>query len=236
MLKNPRFLSPEIPSIGKTLILDEKESAHCCRVLRMSMGDKISVIDGKGTLAQASILEAHPRKTKVEIQSLSFTERLSKVSIAFGLVKPQSLELIFKKCTELGIRSFQPLITDHSLHPESWNSERWQSIVEEACKQCQELWFPEMKQPLSLKTWCSNRLKDSNLVLCDELLRKPKLTSFSSISTDVLVGPEGGWSDAERELFETLPIRKLGLGVNRLRSETACIVAVTLVKSYIGEL
>lgn len=236
MLKNPRFLSLEIPSVGNQLILDPDQSVHCCRVLRMGIGEPLSIIDGKGSLAEATIIESNPKKTTVKIQSITFCERYSSISVAFGLVKPNSLEWIFKKCTEIGVRSFQPLISDHSLHPDSWNSQRWQTIVEEACKQCQELWFPEIKAPIALTSWLANRSSESHLIICDELIREPKLSSSNQGLTDILIGPEGGWSESERSIFQKYPFQPLGLGSNRLRSETACLVALALVKSHMGEL
>lgn len=236
MLKNPRFLSLEIPLVGNSLTLDPDQSAHCCRVLRMKAGEPISLIDGKGSLAEATLIESNPKRTTVKIESITFCERASHVSVAFGLVKPHSLEWIFKKCTEIGVHSFQPLISDHSLHPDSWNSQRWQTIVEEACKQCQEVWFPEIKAPMALPSWLASRSKQSDLIICDEFVRDSKLSPPIQGLTDILIGPEGGWSDSERTVFKKYPFQPLGLGNNRLRSETACIVALALVKSHVGEL
>jgi 16S rRNA (uracil1498-N3)-methyltransferase len=236
MSNNPRFLSPEIPNAGNPLTLDFEQSAHCVRVLRLREGDSVSVINGKGVLGEGIILEANPKRTVIEVKSLESREEASQVQLAFGLTKPAALELIFRKCTELGIASFQPLITDHSIHPESWNEERWQKIVFEACKQSQELWFPKICAPISLGTWLKERKVEHSLVICDEVFRKtkqdPKLTS----PADILIGPEGGWSEAERKQFAGLKPLSLGLGPNRLRAETACLVALALVKSQLSEI
>jgi len=236
MSNNPRFLSPEIPSIGSTLTLDSEQSAHCVRVLRLREGDSVSVINGNGCLGEGIIREANPKRTMIEVKSVESQGTASQVQVAFGLTKPIALELIFRKCTELGIASFQPLITDHSLHPDSWNEERWQKIVVEACKQSQELWFPKIFAPISLETWLKERPAEHALVICDEVFRKTQSHIKLSAPTDILIGPEGGWSESERKLFSGLNPFTLGLGPNRLRAETACLVALALVKSRLGEI
>ncbi|NBX75745.1 MAG: 16S rRNA (uracil(1498)-N(3))-methyltransferase [Proteobacteria bacterium] len=236
MSNNPRFLSPEILAVGAVLNLDFEQSAHCARVLRLREGDSVSLINGQGCLAEGTIVEANPQKTMIEVKSIGTQKQSSQVQMAFGLTKPSALELIFRKCTELGVASFQPLVTDHSLHPESWNEDRWQKIVVEACKQSQELWFPKIFKPVSLSAWLKERNSERALVVCDEALRKSKADLNLSSAADVLIGPEGGWSDAERKSFEELQPFFLGLGPNRLRAETACLVALALVKSRLGEI
>lgn len=236
MSNNPRFLSLELPVTGSSLTLDEEQSAHCVRVLRLKTGDPISVINGKGGLGEGILLEANPKRTIVELKSVETVERSSQIQLAFGLAKPAALELIFRKCTEIGIASFQPLITDHSLHPDSWNQDRWQKIVVEACKQSQELWFPHIFSPIPLTTWLNARQKERSLIVCDERFRRGQKEFVLASTADVLIGPEGGWSEAERAQFQGMNLFCLGLGKNRLRAETACLVALALVKLRLGEI
>jgi len=236
MSNNPRFLSHNIPELGQTLFLDAEESAHCHRVLRIRTGERVCIIDGKGTVAEAVVKDSHLKQTTVVIESRVFSPQKSDIQLAFGLTKPPSLEIIFKKCTEIGVRSFQPLITDHSLHPQSWNSERWNKLLMEACKQCQDPWLPTLEEPVKIQSWIKQRTPDRRLFFCDENSRhSPHLPSFPE-GADILVGPEGGWSQAERVLLQDVTSSPLGLGSNRLRSETACLVSLTIVKLLRGEL
>lgn len=236
MSNNPRFLSHNIPELGQSIFLDVEESAHCHRVLRIQAGERVCLIDGKGTVAEAVLEESHPKRTKVIIESRTFFQQKSDIQLAFGLTKPQSLEIIFKKCTELGINSFQPLITDHSLHPQSWNSERWNKLLMEACKQCQDPWLPVLKEPAKLQLWIKQHNSNRRLFFCDENSRQSSPPPVFSEGADILIGPEGGWSQSERMLLQTVNSTPLGLGSNRLRSETACLVSLTLVKLLRGEL
>ncbi|NBX82962.1 RsmE family RNA methyltransferase, partial [bacterium] len=156
--------------------------------------------------------------------------------LVFGITKPIALESILKKCTELGIASFQPLVTDHSLHPGSWNADRWNKVIVEACKQSQELWFPALAEPLTFSNWLSQRNALHSLIVCDENERTPSLTHPLKTPVEILIGPEGGWSVLERERLKSLNGTSLGLGKNRLRADTACLVALALTKNAVGEL
>lgn len=232
----PRFLSREIGLPDSTLALDPEESVHCVRVLRLSPGDSVLLIDGKGSTAEGTILKADSKKTLVSVNRKEFSEMNSKIELVFGVTKPPALESIFRKCTELGLRSFQPLITEHSVRLGGWNEERWGKILVEACKQCQDPWLPELKKPIKFQDWLLNRSNSRALVFCDEGFREPQKSLSLNENTDILVGPEGGWSDKERELVNSLGGLPLSLGPNRLRAETACLVALTLIKSKIHEL
>jgi len=236
MSSTPRFLSLEILRPDSTIALDLEQSSHCVRVLRLASSDSILLIDGKGHLAQASILKADPHKTVVSVGHVEFVPRYSTIQLAFGITKPSALELIFRKCTELGLRSFQPLITEHSTKLSAWNDERWLKILVEACKQSQESWIPELQKPLKLSDWLRNRSAHEALIFCDENQRSEKNMGAIKGPLDILVGPEGGWSESERELLKSQPLMPLSLGPNRLRAETACLVALTLTKSKIQEL
>ena len=232
----PRFLSREIGPIPSTIHLDPEESVHCVRVLRLSAGDPICLIDGKGTCAEAVILKADPKATLVSLSRKEFSEPRSNLELVFGVTKPPALESIFRKCTELGVRSFQPLFTEHSVRLGGWNEERWNKIIMEACKQCQDPWIPTLKNPLKFEDWMNLRSLSAPLVFCDENYRAPQKSIPLNGNAHILVGPEGGWSDREREWVTAQDAFPLSLGPNRLRAETACLVALTLIKSKINEL
>lgn len=236
MSNNPRFLSLELPPIGGRVTLDPEQSAHCARVLRLQNGESIILINGQGTLGKATIVNSHPRNTQVEVVELQTASVRSEAHLVFGITKPPALETIFKKCTELGVSSFQPLVTAHSLHPSSWNSERWKKIIVEASKQCQELWFPNLLEPLSFSDWLTQRNTSSPLVFCDENERTGSVDKKLQGPVEILIGPEGGWSQEERQKLLQASVIHLGLGKNRLRAETACLVALTLTKLQLGEL
>lgn len=232
----PRFLLLDIPERGGVAFLDPEQSSHCARVLRLSNGSQIQLINGKGSEAIAEITEAHSHKTVIKVLELKHSTFRSQIHLVFGLTKPQSLDFIFKKCTEIGVASFQPLITDHSLHRTHFNQERWLKLVIEACKQSQEIFFPEVHSPQDFSVWLKKRNPQNHLIICDEDSRSGAPSKWS-LPLAVLIGPEGGWSVSERLLLKDAENSSwLGLGKNRLRAETACLAALTILKWNSGEL
>lgn len=235
MSNSPRFLLLDIPPKGTSATLDAEQSSHCVRVLRLKAGSTIHVIDGKGLLATAEVVTPHPHKTLIKITDIQVFTSKSQIHLVFGLTKPHSLDLIFKKCTELSVASFQPLITEHSFHREHFNSERWLKLVIEACKQSQEVFFPVIHPPKSFWDWKRTRVSDTKLLVCDEEKRGATPADWSG-PLEVLIGPEGGWSETERkDLEQTHFASWLGLGQNRLRAETACLAALAIIKWNSGE-
>lgn len=236
MSNNPRFLLLDIPPQGSSAVLDSEQSAHCVRVLRKKTGDLIDLINGKGIIGKAEIVDPHPYKTLLKIVDLRIFSSRSKIHLVFGMTKTQSIDFILKKCTELGVSSFQPLITEHSLKREFFNQTRWLKLTVEACKQSQEVFFPEVFSPIDFSDWLAKRDSNMSLLVCDEGERQTNLTHWG-LPVEILVGPEGGWSQFERNELKNLSnSSKLGLGKNRLRSETACLAALAIVKWNSGEI
>jgi 16S rRNA (uracil1498-N3)-methyltransferase len=129
----------------------------------------------------------------------------------------------------VGVESFQPLITNHSIHTKDFNIERWQQLCIEACKQSQNLWLPQIKAPQNLKNFLEQRESSRVLYFCDENVRDQKLQT-QKIAHDILIGPEGGWSKEEITLIQKQNPQLLSLGQNRLRTEMAALVSLILVK------
>ncbi len=222
---------------GQLVELTPEESHHLAKVLRMEVGERCELVDGKGSIAQAIVQDNHSKKSKCLIQEVKTEMAKNHIHIAFAIPKSNALDFIVHRCTEVGVRSFQPLITEHSLKISSWNESRWERVVVETAKQCQESYFPEVLQPMDLKTWLFQKRDPRRLLIyCDE---EARFNAFDSTSTedevDLLIGSEGGWSEDEREWFRKTG-KALGLGKNRLRAETACVVALTLLKKHWNEL
>jgi len=238
-MKN-RFLSPDSLNgkfeVGAEVVLSADESHHLARVARLTEGEEIELIDGRGGVAGAKIVEANHKRTKVKVIRVDEITAVSKLILAFGIPKANASEFLFHRCTELGVAGFQPLVTAHSLHPKEWNQERWERVVAETCKQCQEARFPTVLPPLKLEDWLHKRDKDSQLVYCYEEERAGAPKALAAKTTYLVIGPEGGWSAAEVALFRKHGGLSLGLGRNRLRAETASLVAATLTKKLLNEI
>jgi len=232
-----RFLSKANLISGGEVELSPEESHHLSKVLRMTAGQECWLVNGEGLIARAVISHSSPKGSKCVVQEVKKENAKHKIHVAFAIPKSSALDFIVHRCTEIGVKSFQPLISDHSLKVNSWNDERWARVVLETSKQCQETFFPKVLPPLELKTWLTQaRDKTRVLIYCDEKARQDSLESLSTEKEfDLLIGAEGGWSEEERILFQKEG-RGMGLGRNRLRAETACVVALTLLKKHCNEM
>lgn len=227
----PENLAPQV-----SLTLDTEESHHLSRVLRHEIGDRVELVNGRGQLAVAIITQISKSAATVEVRELLPTPPAPVIELVFAIPKGAALDAIVHRCTEIGVKKFQPLITAHSIHPEKWNHARWEKVIAEVGKQCQEAHFPKMEKPMKLEEWLKQATSQV-LILLDEAHRTPQidLRAFSG-TVSLILGSEGGWSDEERSLFHKHSTHALGLGKNRLRAETAAIVGLTLLKSKIGEI
>ena len=224
-----------IPSQIVTLFPDE--TRHLTRVLRLGVGAEVELVSGHGELARGVVLHVRGKQCQVRVDSVTEAAFPSKITICFGIPKAQALDFLIRRLTEVEVGAFQPLLSAHSLHPESWNSKRWLRVISEVGKQSQEIRFPKMGSPVELPHFLSDREKSRGLVVCDEKNRRARPTlSAARDGYDLMIGPEGGWSEEELNLFSKNDAVPLGLGENRLRCETAALVATVLLKRAIGEL
>ncbi len=224
---------------GASVALEAVQSHHLAKVLRLQPGEKVGLVDGKGCLAHATLQEIHPKSSVAKIEKIIIVEASSKIVLCFGIPKGQALDFIYRRATELGVAGFQPLKTQHSSPAKGWNEDRWVGVLSEVCKQCEELNFPRNGSPLNLENWLSQRNPNRLLIVCDENARQaaPPLNDTKAFEgVDLVVGAEGGLSPAEVEALLRAGGTRLGLGRNRLRAETAALVALTLLKKQLGEI
>src|SRR5688572_20177096 len=124
-MKNRFLLQAESLTGPGEVTLSLEESHHLARVLRMQTGEEIEVVDGQGSVGMATIVDANPKATKARVQNVRKESQASSIVLAFGIPKATACDFILHRCTEIGIKAFQPLITAHSLHPKEWNQGRW---------------------------------------------------------------------------------------------------------------
>ncbi len=231
-----RFYTQDKIATGQTITLNREESHHLAKVLRMKAGDSVQLIDGNGLLAEGKIVEDSRNGSVILVESLKVDHSTSRVSLAFGISKSSALEVLIRRTTEIGVKSFQPLLTQHSLHPDSWNEERWNKLIHEVCKQCELLTFPKLLPPLKLSEWLVKRNKEAELVYSYENSRNDQLQLSTEKDVELLIGSEGGFSEEEIRTIQNHNAKSLGLGKNKLRVETASLVALVLVKQKLGEI
>src|SRR4051812_2378529 len=119
-----RFFNDKELRSGAEIEFDSVQSHHLSKVLRLETNEAISIVDGKGSLANATLIEVHPKHSRARIRSVDRSHHRSRISLCFGIPKGQALDFIVRRVTELGVLEFQPLQTRFSSNAKGWNAER----------------------------------------------------------------------------------------------------------------
>jgi 16S rRNA (uracil1498-N3)-methyltransferase len=219
------------------LSLDEATSKHIAQVLRMQVGEKIRLTNGLGTLAEAEIIVSHKKASEVKILSTTTHEKEGrKVGIAISPVKNASrFEWFLEKATELGVTDIYPLLC-HRTEREHFRHDRMNAICISAMLQSQQAWLPILHQPIAfdkLITASNQEYKKRWIAHCEEDGEKKQLSAALNSSMDdalILIGPEGDFTNDEIATALTSGYSSVALGNTRLRTETAGVVAATLLR------
>lgn len=218
-----------------TLSLPEDTARHVLQVLRMNVDDLIQLTDGKGNLVTAKINSIGNKKTAgVEIISREkVASPVSKLTIAISPVKNNSrFEWFLEKATEIGVNRIIPLICSRT-EKQHTKAERLRSIVISAMLQSQQLWLPEISDPMKFSEVLNDIDADQKLIAHCMEGEKTSLLSrqlHKSESRIILIGPEGDFTKEEVDLALNKNYIPISLGNTRLRTETAGMVAAVLSK------
>ncbi len=231
----PFFYIPELNRGQQHLTLAEDSSRHIVQVLRMQVGDKIKLTDGQGYLLEATITENHKKACRVHIDKLSHQPAsANRVVIGISLVKNASrFEWFLEKATELGIAAIVPLRCERT-EKERFKTDRFRGILISAMLQSQQTWLPELREPASLQELLEEPALLNNLqkfiAHCANGEKKELVDCLreSAVSRVILIGPEGDFTSSELSLAFSKGFLPVSLGDTRLRTETAGVVAATL--------
>ena len=225
------YISEYIPS-QKEIILDEDTSRHVVQVLRMREGEKLNLTDGKGSLIIAEVIDAHKKHCSVKISDTRFTTHDSrKVAIAISLLKNTSrFEWFLEKATEIGVSEIIPLICERT-EKQKFRYDRMKGICISAMLQSKQTWLPILHEPKQFNHLAIEQFDDQQKFIahCEESGQKNNLSTIQPFNhSTILIGPEGDFTKQEIELALQNNFIPVGLGETRLRTETAGIVAATL--------
>jgi 16S rRNA (uracil1498-N3)-methyltransferase len=231
-MQTPFFFIEEIQSDASFITLNEETSKHIVQVLRMKNGEKILLTDGKGNLLHCEISDNHKKKCVVKIQEKSFKEQSArKISIAISLLKNANrFEWFLEKATELGIIEIIPAICERT-EKQHFRAERMKNILVSAMLQSQQVWLPILKEPASLKEIISQSHQSQKFIahcMDDAKVSLSDAINASTSSQIILIGPEGDFTKDEIDLAFQNHFVPVTLGETRLRTETAGIVAASI--------
>ena len=207
--------------------LGENEARHL-RVLRKKPGDVIVVTDGMGTRAECMVADAGPKRLLLEIRKTEMVERPKpQLILAVSPLKnPDRFEWLVEKCTESGVGAIVPIVcerTEASLK----KSDRLQRIIQAATIQSLQYYMPELAQPISFSEFLkSNDSKIKLIAWCDDVPKTPILSALhEGDNAIILIGPEGDFTKEEFDAAMASGYQAISLGQNRLRTETAAVLA-----------
>lgn len=209
--------------------LNEEESAHAMRVLRLKSGDKVRIVDGKGKAIQAELTEMNKKVVSFKVlEELQITHRSVPVHIAIAPTKNMDrFSFFLEKVTEMGCAEITPIYTANS-ERKSVRTDKGKKVMIAALKQSGNFYLPKLNEPLSFKDLLDqNLIYDQKLIAhCDSKQHKIELQDVleNGRSVLILIGPEGDFSPEEVILAEENGFLSVSLGEARFRTETAGIV------------
>ena len=219
-------------AIGATVSLTEGQTHYLHHVLRAEPGTELFVFNGKSGEFAAVLSVLNKKDGQIQICRLLREQPERKdVRLYFSPLKRDCTEWVVEKATELGVTQIVPVITEYT-SVKHVNTDRLRLIAIEACEQCRRLDVPEILEPVTLKELLDAQSNVKPLLIhLDETGRgKRASVVFDGIETAAfLVGPEGGFSEAERDLISKTPhTAGMDLGERILRAETAAVSALAL--------
>ena len=226
------FYTPEIQPAHPTFMLSEEESKHAIRVLRLTVGEKIHLIDGHGGLYDTEIIEAHPKRTTLRVLSVQeyFGKSTYEIHMAVAPTKNiDRIEWFLEKATEIGLTSYTPIICEHSERKDV-KVERLEKVAIAAMKQSLKAYLPQIKPATSFSKFIQE-IKDETytkgIAHCVDSEKKYISNTFAPRGKYmILIGPEGDFSEKEISQATEAGFIPLSLGEARLRTETAALASV----------
>ncbi len=216
---------------GEEKHITGEEAVHILQSRRLRCGDRFILTNGQGTRAIAEILSIRDKREglTVHIRSATLEERpFIRKTLGAAIPKGERQAILLGMATQLGMDAYFPLICEHSVvkyRPKT--KERWRRIVIGACKQCRQCHFPVIGEPGTVRSVLDSAHPDTLIVMGD-LQGKPVEAANAEITPGIrevlmLVGPEGGFSEAEKQFMSSRNVLKLRLSNQILRTETAAV-------------
>ena len=204
--------------------LDEKSHHYLVHVMRCSNNEHLLCFNGQDGEWVAELQLVNKKSAQLIILNSSRAQTTpTYCALCPALIKKDNMDLVLQKATELGVTDIYPIISDHTVHAH-FNKEHAELIVQEAAEQCERLTLPIIHPPMKISAVVADLPKDC-LCYClserddhsDSLPKSGKIAFF--------VGPEGGWSEKEKQLFKNF--KSLHFDVGILRAETASIAILS---------
>ncbi|MDI4636446.1 MULTISPECIES: 16S rRNA (uracil(1498)-N(3))-methyltransferase [Halomonadaceae] len=244
-MNGPRIHVAAGLSVGGELVLPEGPARHVALVLRLKEGATLTLFDGEGLEAAAVLIEVTRKRVVARLESVTPGHGESPLAVHLGqaISKGDRMDYAIQKAVELGVAAITPLYTEHGdvrLKGDRAAKKlaHWQAVAASACEQCGRATLPPVHAPMALADWLAERGEPLRLVLhpATEGIFEAASQSSAPEAAALLIGPEGGLSPREVERALADSFTPLTLGPRILRTETAPVVALTLLQHHFGDL
>ena len=230
-MSNIRLFFSESLSINLESKLNKSQSHYLTKVMRIKIGDNFSLFNSNGEWL-AKILDISKGIVEfIIIEKLRHKDITKEIWLAFSPIKSNYFNFMIQKATELGVTRFIPIIFDRTI-VRKINKERLEKIIIEATEQSNRINIPTLEKPQNLKKFLSNNLKKIDLVFTDINTTKKKLEINKEANKPLcaIVGPEGDFTEKERELILNFKsVKSININQNILRAETATISIISII-------
>ncbi|APX91500.1 16S rRNA (uracil(1498)-N(3))-methyltransferase [Halomonas sp. 1513] len=241
-MSGPRIHVAADFTVGGDVVLPEGPARHVGRVLRMRPGERLALFDGRGQEADAVLVEAERKRVVARVEAIAPGRGESPLAVHLGqaISKGDRMDYAIQKAVELGVAAITPLYTEHGDvrlkgEREAKKIAHWQAVAASACEQCGRATLPPVHPPQPLGDWLAARDETLRLVLhpaTDGTFAESRGVTRAAL----LIGPEGGLSTAEVDAARRADFSPLTLGPRILRTETAPVVALSLLQYRFGDL
>jgi 16S rRNA (uracil1498-N3)-methyltransferase len=245
------FVEPERLK-DEVLVLAGEDHRYLTRVLRLGVGDKLVLFDGRSVEADGTIVRVGPRALEVQVDARRSTPVGDRpdFTLMMSLVKGDKMDFVVQKATELGVTRVIPVTTHRSI-PRGLDASgavralgkraRWVKIAREGARQCGRIDVPEVEPVTPLETALQAAHKDALKLMLWEGAREHRVRQVLPKGEKphriiALIGPEGGFAEEEVAAARAAGFAVAGLGPRILRTETAAVVVLTILSYAVGDL
>jgi 16S rRNA (uracil1498-N3)-methyltransferase len=232
----PRLFVDETLAEGRSLTLDGSPAHYLANVLRLQPGDQVKLFDDRTGEWLAELTEAGRKRVSLSLMKrLREREPVPDLWLLFAPIKRGRIDWLVEKATELGVARLKPVLTRRTI-VDRLNLERLRAHSVEAAEQCERTALPDLDAPMALDAALREWPGDRPLYFADEAGGVPLAEAAEPGPGAILIGPEGGFTDAERHAIRALAQAKpVSLGPRILRADTAAVAAICLWMGAVGD-
>ncbi|HHL19337.1 MAG TPA: 16S rRNA (uracil(1498)-N(3))-methyltransferase [Thiothrix sp.] len=248
-MRIPRFFQADSFSVNQSIELSPLNYRHAIQVLRLKITNPLILFNGTGGEYHAYIIEVTKKQANVMVERFDAIERESplQTTLALALIKPEKMDYALQKAVELGVTHIQPLITERSVIRLKANQlekklNRWQGIITSACEQSGRTRLPQLHSPIPLNAYLQHESQRNTLHTLRISMLPNAAQSLTTLqqpnlktAIQLIIGPEGGFTDAEEVLLRQAGTTAISFGSRILRAETAALVGLTALQMQWGD-